>query len=416
MPTGTTKVPIGLGFMVLLLFIFLRPITLMSTGITVFGFSIFEIFAAASSYLLLIVLLLNLRQLVFDRLNFLLLIFCIYCLSSFVWGSSIQMMARVILPLILIFAVRTFVREPTHVSMLLGVLCLGYLFPIIISTGSIALGKSIDRTDFYSGVIRYSGAFQGPHPFAYAMLNFMFVYCLFMRLVKSKSFYSVVSMRIFLIFSFFCLYMSGTRTAFVGCAVFWLIYSFSLEKKFRVAIIILCGILAITMSQNFQRIFWKTEQRDLNVATSGRIELWKHNIDVFQESPILKQLYGYGMGQTMGLTDSKTKIWSSHNDYLELLMGVGVIGLLLYLFLLCNLTWDISICSIDRKTKLLFGAILASIAVMNFGSNASIFRPENGQYFWFYMGLFYRVKEMHHIDALQPTIVSSELTSRIQKE
>jgi O-antigen ligase len=369
----------------------------------------FEIFAGGMSYLLLIVLLFNIQQLKFDRVNFLALIFCVYVLASIVWGSSIQMIVRVVLPFILLFAVRIFVKDQKHVNALLVALSIGHILPLLISVISIVLGTSIDRTDFYSGVVRYSGAFRGPHPFAYAMLNFMFLYCLLIQNKITSSIVTKVSMHILLISSFVGLYMSGTRTALVGCALFWMVYSFSYGKRWRYAIFILCGIIAITMSQDIQKIFWKTEDRDLNIATSGRIEVWEHNTEVFKKSSLQEQIYGHGIGKTLGLTDSKTQVWSSHNDYLELLMGAGVLGLLLYLILLFNLMWDISICDLDRPNKLLFGAILVTISAMNFGSNTSIFRAENAQYFWFYMGLFYRVRELHYTDALdRQQILNSE--------
>lgn len=395
-----TKARFGLGLAVLIAFVFLRPITLMSTELNLFGLSVFEVFAIGMSYLLLIFLLLNIQELKLDRINFLSLIFCGYILASIAWGSSIQMVGRVTLPFILLFAVRIFVKDQNHVSMLLGALCIGYVIPLLISIFSIVLGTSINRIDYYSGVVRYSGAFRGPHSFAYAMLNFTFLYCLFIRFRKLPSSRSTVLMSIMLVVSIFCLYLSGTRTALIGVALFWLVNSFSYKRKYRFAIFILCGIIAVSMSENFQRLFWKTEHYDLNIATSGRLEVWEHNLAVFKDASLQEQIYGQGIRITEGLRDPQTKIWSSHNDYLELLMGVGVLGLLLYLILLCNLIWDISICSLNRQTKLLFGAILVTIIAMNFGSNASIFRAENAQYFWFYMGLFYRVKELHSSDAL----------------
>ena len=75
-----------------------------------------------------------------------------------------------------------------------------------------------------------------------------------------------------------------------------------------------------------------------------------------------------------------------------MLMNLGAIGLILYIVLLFCLLKDILLCG-DKKTKYLFGAILFSVIIMNFGSNAVIFRFELSQYFWLIMGIYYIITE-----------------------
>jgi O-antigen ligase len=104
---------------------------------------------------------------------------------------------------------------------------------------------------------------------------------------------------------------------------------------------------------------------------------------LFIDSSLPQQLLGHGLGHE--------RRFAFHSDYMRLLISLGIVGLFLYLILLFYLLWDIFLCR-DKKTKYLFGAILISVAIMNFGSNAVVFRFELSQYFWLIMGLFYMIE------------------------
>ena len=105
----------------------------------------------------------------------------------------------------------------------------------------------------------------------------------------------------------------------------------------------------------------------------------------FFDSSLPQQLIGRGLGHE--------QLIPFHNDYIALLMSLGIIGLFLYLILLFYLLWDIFLCK-HNKTRYLFGGVLISVAIMNFGSNAVIFRVELSQYFWLIMGLFYGIQQI----------------------
>jgi len=177
-----------------------------------------------------------------------------------------------------------------------------------------------------------------------------------------------------------------------------LIYFWGTNKKHFILAII-AGFLVLTAaSQQVKTIFLKTrtEQYDLNAASSGRLTLWGHNIQLFLDSTIPQKILGRGLGiesKHGGIIGSKTDVWAPHNDYLSLLMSLGAIGLFLYLALLASLFWDIYTCRLDKSTRYFFLALIVSVAIMNFLSNAIIFRLELSQYFWLFMGFFYFTKE-----------------------
>jgi O-antigen ligase len=184
----------------------------------------------------------------------------------------------------------------------------------------------------------------------------------------------------------------------VGFIVFWSIYLWGANKKRLFLAIIACGLIAIFASQKVETIFWQTghliKEHDLNAASSGRLTIWRHNLQIYLDSTILQKLFGHGLGsEGRKAAHFVAPFGASHNDYLSLLMLLGLIGLLIYLTLLASLLWDIYTCELDKRTKYLFLGIFASAAVMNFLSNAVIFRIELSQYFWLFMGFFYFAKE-----------------------
>ena len=186
----------------------------------------------------------------------------------------------------------------------------------------------------------------------------------------------------------------------VGFIIFWTIYLWGSNKKRLFWAIILCSFIAVMASHKIQTIFWQvgqheqTAQLNLNAASSGRFFIWSHNIQIFLNSSIPQQLIGRGLGcESRKVISAEDNVWPPHNNYLNLLMSLGVIGLFIYLTLLAVLLWDIYRCELDKSTKCFFGGIVISVIAMNFLSNAVIFRIELSQYFWLFMAFFYFTKE-----------------------
>lgn len=64
----------------------------------------------------------------------------------------------------------------------------------------------------------------------------------------------------------------------------------------------------------------------LNSLTSGRLGFWKTGIEGFVDGNIINQLFGHGFNFIRDLTGH-----SGHNDLIHMLLGMGVIGLIVYL-------------------------------------------------------------------------------------
>ena len=379
------KVGINVGFLVLIIFAILRPLSLMGRENLAIGVvEITELMGVGISYLLILPLLTRLRKIKLDFLTLFILAFIFYSLESLIWGSEIRRTAQTVLPFIVFFAVRTIITESKQVKFLLICLVLGFLIPITYSTFNIVLGKSIQMIEWHNKMPRFAGAFTGIHTLSYSMLFFSFLYCILNHVYQFRISLNRFILGILFILSAFCLYKSLTRTVMVGFILFWLIYLWGTNKRAFIVTIVLSILAAVVFSDHIYSIIFKKEEIDFNTATSGRVTLIVNNMNLFLDSSLTEQLFGRGLGHE--------HLFPFHNDYIALLMNLGVIGLLLYIVLLCYLLLDIFVCR-DRKTKYLFGAILVSVAIMNFGSNAVIFRFELSQYFWLIMALFHVIKE-----------------------
>jgi len=406
--TATQKLALSSGIIVLIVFGFFRPLTLTMVGYGIGTLSAFEIFALGISFLLSILVFLNLHHLRIDRTMLLSILFCLYCAQSAIWGSRAFFVARAILPFIVFFAARIFITESKQIGVILIAMVIGYIVPIVTSTYDIISGRSIEMISYWTGIERFAGSFIGSHILGYAMLFFSFILCLLKWTRQVSGRLTRFGLLVLQLLAIFCLYKSYTRTALLGFIIFWAIYLWGANKKRLLLAVIACGLIAIMASQKVETIFWQTghliQEHDLNAASSGRLFIWSHNLKIFLDSTVLQKLFGHGLGsEGRKAAHFVAPLGASHNDYLSLLMNLGMTGLLIYLTLLASLLWDIYTCELDKSVKYLFLGILVSAGVMNFVSNAVIFRVELSQYFWLFMGFFYFAKERARAGQLSST-------------
>lgn len=378
------------GLSVLIGFAILRPLTLMGKDFGIYGVNILEIFGTGISYFFLLPIIGGLKQFKLDRLNIFLLIFSLYSIESLLWGSKIREVAILILPFLLFFSVRTFIKDSKQLRTLLIAIFFGFLIPITLSTFNITTGRNIHLVEFWNQLPRHAGAFGGSHTLAYIMLLVSFFFCILYKTYQFKNIINRSIIYILLILSFFCLYQSHTRTAIIGFMLFWFIYLFGNSKKLFFLAVLLIIVAGVIFQAQIRSLFWKTpEEPNIERATSGRISMSKNNLKLFIDSSLPKKLVGHGL--------SEENPFGYHNDYMRILISLGLIGISLYLTLIFYIFWDIFLCN-DKKTKYLFGAIFVSVVAMNFGSNGFVFRIELSQYFWLIIGLFYFQKEIRAVD------------------
>ena len=384
---------------VIYLFAFFRPLSLLHREYGLAGLNPFELFAIIISYLLIITIFFNLRNLKLDSISILILGYCSYCLLSLLWGSDIRQVMRVVLPFLLFFAARVSINNNEQIRIILIFLILGYAYPILGSMFDILQGISVDMIVYQTGVERYKGQFFKIHAFGHSMAFFSFIYALSNQYMQDGK--KIVKILLFFLFlaSIFCLFKSYVRTAFLGFLLFWGLYLWGYRKRYFA--LFLVGLLCIVCLYmgTAKTIFFQVKEggknsKNLDVASSGRLSVWKHDLKLLSEVSIERKILGAGIVTGYASAEGKTNAFlGGHNDFLELVAKAGILGLLMYLSILSILLIHIIKSKINIKSKYLFLAMVVSVIAMNFVSNSYVARVELAQLFWLFVGIFYFLDE-----------------------
>ena len=142
-----------------------------------------------------------------------------------------------------------------------------------------------------------------------------------------------------------CLYvlvvfLTGSRGGFLAIlsAIGLYIITFSKNEEKYIAAKIICFIFVfIAINIIFDNLPEKLRMRFsfdsvADSGGSGRMELWKNAIDIFKSANIFKKVFGFGTGTVMynmlQLNYSRADV--VHNIFLEILVELGIIGLVIY--------------------------------------------------------------------------------------
>ena len=371
-----------------------RPI--LTTLVDRFEFPIHIVIPTFITCLLIFTIVIVAHKIKLDIISIMILVFCVYSVSSYAWGTKTEPLARLLLPFVTFFAVRTFADDYKKVRLLLILLLIGYIVPVFFSAALIYKDASVTIIDYYSGLARQKGVFAHVHSLGHAMVFFSYIYACFIGEERFKGKLFNFILHVAFVLSVFSLYKSYVRSAYVGFLSFWLIFFIGRNKRYF--LVLLLAIISYTLwdsvlSENFDTIFWKTSSRDLNEASSGRIEIWNHNLKVFVDSPFYSKLLGNGIGsETSSFLLGKYRIRSSHNDWLELIMAIGVMGLVIYIGIIIVLVRDIISSEIELNKKWYFISVIFSTGISSLITNGYIFRFEMSQIFWLLMGTFYSIR------------------------
>jgi len=111
-------------------------------------------------------------------------------------------------------------------------------------------------------------------------------------------------------------------------------------------------------------------------------------------------LLGHGLGVgSYRVIGSHADVWSSHNNYLHLLMEIGIIGLVIYLIIFLLLLKDVYMSSINKNTKYFYYGVIFSIALMNFFGDVTVYGVGISQQFWMLMGFLYVFRDFGEISS-----------------
>jgi O-antigen ligase len=210
------------------------------------------------------------------------------------------------------------------VLMLLYILQLGYL-------------RSEHNLYYYYSFITYEFYNIGDHPI---YLSVQFAMALF--LLIQNNFFNKIKKAILFVVLFFGLFFLARKGVILSFIIILPLYLSTIVKSKRVLIgsllVVIVSFLAFMFVPEIKNRYaelWSKEGYVKNEVTSTgiRLVLWENSLELIKESPV----FGYGIGDNQELfalqMESKgyfilaQKKTNCHNQYLQFLLSIGVIGL-----------------------------------------------------------------------------------------
>jgi O-antigen ligase len=163
----------------------------------------------------------------------------------------------------------------------------------------------------------------------------------------------------------------------IFCAIYY--YQVNKKKLFLAGAVLALAILVMSpflKLQYYDVLEAQQGERPVEEAGSGRPIIWAHNLDEFSKASPDRWIAGVGIGnvtkEVYSVRLNGESFWSSHNEYLAVLIHTGVLGLFIYFGL--QLVILRRILAIEGPEKAAFLALFLAVAAMNFGSNSFLSR------------------------------------------
>ena len=374
------------------------------TGLNVGGLNFFELLTIAFSLLLAGLALWHSITGNFDRLSLTewisvaFVAWCTVAVLVYPENSNFKTFVKFVFPLVTFMVLKRIILTREQYLSLIRWMIKGFAVPVALSGIWTVLGRGIGQEIYWTGLVRYQGVYADIHHMGHCM-GFLIMLCVIYTTLNRSltgsrvSLVSYIGLTAISVVALFCLYKSQTRTVYFGLLVFFvLVFLFYNRSQLLIFVsVLVCGaiLFAPLLSTIFYDFVDAAQGKKVEMAGSGRPYIWKHNLEIFSSLPLDKQLAGVGIGNTlMGDGEQFTQrtkisidnVWNSHNDFLELLMETGAIGLILWAALMCSIV--VKILQFNGSEKWAFFAAFAAIFLMNCMSNSYISRFGLAQMFF----------------------------------
>lgn len=380
----------GIELLLLKIGAFLRPLFFIEVGDeNLFDLGAIAIFSALVFAFLSSLALSNTgvsRVVSFSAIDMVIFAFAIWCLSIyFIYmdAASFRETAKLIVPLLMYTIGKNVIQTRLQYLQVLQVLILGFVVPILASAALTALGRGIEFTNYWTGAPRYEGVYAGGHSLGHNMTFFLMVVVLYVTLSVGRNFTAGLGARakgvlaVLVLAAAYCLLMTRVRTAILGFGIFVGVVLWKVNKKLlflgaAAGLAVLLVLKPIVLPFLFPDLVMIEKGRgDITDLGSGRPDLWTSNLSFFASLPLDRQIAGAGIGSNKrGVTGDGPV--DSHNDYLDILIQTGVVGLALFLAL--QLLLLAAIWKLPKKERYVFVGVWTAVLAMNFVSNSYVSR------------------------------------------
>lgn len=211
---------------------------------------------------------------------------------------------------------------------------------IIIIFNLISMFASWGYSDSYSeswGIRAFQGVYSDPHQAAYHLCAIL-IYLVSISNKKANIMYCML-----VIIVEYCILMTGARVP-TGLSIFIGIIYFA-DNKTKIIVsrynnsintivsyipLMIVGIMGIYLVLSYTSFGSKIINSSSSIHfDNGRSILRKQDINLFSKSTITRKLFGNGTGAVKSI--HKSGIWS-HNDFFQIMCGMGLFVLIMYSF------------------------------------------------------------------------------------
>jgi len=273
-------------------------------------------------------------------MGWLILIFLTWTLYSLAWAENFSLTAKRIVVLFMLFFTSFAVAERFSIRTLM-------LWIFFSTSGFVLLGliTEIATGNFnpHLSEYRFAGTHHANHMAIYCALLLMSGVCLLEYFPKYKKL--LISI---MLFGAFFLFLTKSRTSFISTLA--AISTFSavrLSNANKIAIVIsstivICLLLifagdTIFPSAENAALMGREQSTEGVTSFTGRVPVWKTCFGYINKRP----LHGYGYGGFWSRQRireiSEREYWNineSHSAYIEIALGLGIVGLVFYILLL----------------------------------------------------------------------------------
>ena len=196
-------------------------------------------------------------------------------------------------------------------------------------------------------------------------------------------------------FSGYCLLYSFSREAYAGILVGALLLGLLKQRWVLLALVVfLISWQSVVPTSVQERILmtYDTNEQQLDTSAQDRVTIWNDAMDLFQQNPVL----GIGF-DTYRWLHRVTIYTDTHNYFLKVMVETGVIGLLLFLWLLMKMSrmgFRLFRTAQDPFLKslgLAFCLVMACVFVVNLFGDRWLYLSVNG-YVWATMACVVRAQ------------------------
>ena len=243
---------------------------------------------------------------------------------------------------------------------------------VVISSMLVIIGLFDERC--YSSVWEghyYRGYTVSEHTFSSGCCLFL-TFILFFLKDKHHSFFDFI----FFIPGTIGILASGARTFLIPLililAVYYLYYIKSFSWKLLLfPIVFLLGIYVFLQSDMYTKFIFVIENTYTSNTwigrfTSGRTRFWLIDFQAYAELPFINKLIGAGFDYVYNINESSIgmDIWA-HNDFIDLLLSVGIIGLAFYIFVLAACLKSVNRVISKRITRIISASYVLLPLLLN---------------------------------------------------